>query len=73
MPFSPEAKKALEYSLREALGLGDDSIRAEHVLLGAVRAKEPALEDVLRRRGRTADEVRAAVLSALREPGWGAA
>jgi ATP-dependent Clp protease ATP-binding subunit ClpA len=73
MPFSPEAKKALEGSLREALALGDNSIRAEHVLLGAVLSGEPALEDALRRRGRTGDEIRAALLAAMREPGRGAA
>ncbi len=69
VPFTPEAKRALELALREALRLGHRHIGAEHVLLGAVRVREPALEAALRRRGRTADEVRAAVLAAMREPG----
>jgi ATP-dependent Clp protease ATP-binding subunit ClpA len=34
LPFSPQAKKALEQSLREALRLGDKKITGEHVLLG---------------------------------------
>jgi hypothetical protein len=67
------AKKALELSLREALQLGDNAIRAEHVLLGALRADDPAVDATLRRRGRTTAEVRAALLTAMREPGRGAA
>jgi ATP-dependent Clp protease ATP-binding subunit ClpA len=69
MPFTPDAKKALELSLREALRLGDTHIGAEHVLLGTTRVREPALHAALRRRGRTADEVRGALLAAMREPG----
>ena len=67
-PFSPAAKKALELSLREALQLGHGYIGAEHVVLGALRADDPALRAVLRRRGRSPEEVRAAVLAALAEP-----
>lgn len=36
VPFAPEAKQALERSLREALALRDRHIGAEHVLLGVV-------------------------------------
>jgi ATP-dependent Clp protease ATP-binding subunit ClpA len=67
-PFSPAAKKALELSLREALRLGHNSIGAEHVVLGALRADDPALHAVLRRCGRSPEEVRAAVLAALEGP-----
>ena len=35
--FTPQAKKALELGLREALALGDDYIGTEHVLLGVLR------------------------------------
>jgi ATP-dependent Clp protease ATP-binding subunit ClpA len=69
IPFTADAKKALELSLREAIRLGDKHIGAEHVLLGTTRVREPALHAALRRRGRTADEVRGALLAALREPG----
>jgi ATP-dependent Clp protease ATP-binding subunit ClpA len=40
IPFTPRSKKALEYSLREALSLGHNYIGTEHVLLGLVREKE---------------------------------
>jgi ATP-dependent Clp protease ATP-binding subunit ClpC len=36
IPFTRRAKKVLELSLREALALGDSSIRAEHILLGVL-------------------------------------
>jgi ATP-dependent Clp protease ATP-binding subunit ClpC len=37
LPFTPEAKQALEGALREALSLGNEQIRSEHVLLGTIR------------------------------------
>ena len=37
IPFMPEAKKALELALREAIAAGDREIGAEHVLLGLMR------------------------------------
>ena len=37
IPFSPDAKKALELALREALRLGDRHIGTEHLLLGLLR------------------------------------
>ncbi|WP_159795931.1 Clp protease N-terminal domain-containing protein [Puerhibacterium puerhi] len=40
-PFTGDAKKALELSLREAIRLGDRSIDAPHVLLGVLRADSP--------------------------------
>jgi ATP-dependent Clp protease ATP-binding subunit ClpA len=69
LPFSPEAKKALELSLREAVRRGDRHIGAEHVLLGTTRVREPALHAALRRRGRTVDELRASLLAAMDDPG----
>jgi ATP-dependent Clp protease ATP-binding subunit ClpA len=39
-PFTPRAKKVLEYSLREALQLGHHYIGTEHVLLGLLREGE---------------------------------
>ncbi len=38
MPFTPNAKKALELSLREALNLSDNLIAPAHILLGLLRA-----------------------------------
>jgi ATP-dependent Clp protease ATP-binding subunit ClpA len=37
MPFSPQAKKVLELSLREAIALGDRHLGPEHLLLALAR------------------------------------
>ena len=37
IPFSPQSKKALELSLREANQLGHNYIGTEHILLGLIR------------------------------------
>lgn len=39
LPFSPQAKKALEQSLYEALRLRDNRISGEHILLGLLRVE----------------------------------
>ncbi len=65
VPFSPQAKKSLELSLREALHLGHNYIGTEHLLLGILRganAKESRIEDVL---GTGVDGIRARVLEAV--------
>jgi ATP-dependent Clp protease ATP-binding subunit ClpA len=41
-PFTSDAKKALELSLREAIRLGDRHIDGAHLLLGILRAECPA-------------------------------
>jgi ATP-dependent Clp protease ATP-binding subunit ClpA len=41
MPFTAEAKHALERSVRAAVARGDRAIGAEHVLLGVLDAMEP--------------------------------
>jgi ATP-dependent Clp protease ATP-binding subunit ClpC len=40
IPFTPEAKKVMELSLREALQFGDNFISTEHILLGLLRQGE---------------------------------
>jgi ATP-dependent Clp protease ATP-binding subunit ClpA len=40
IPFSPQAKKALELSLRQALALGHNYIGTEHLFLGVEREAE---------------------------------
>jgi ATP-dependent Clp protease ATP-binding subunit ClpC len=47
VPFSPQSKKALELSLREALRLGHNYIGTEHILLGLLRGSAGELSDVL--------------------------
>ncbi|MEI7055480.1 Clp protease N-terminal domain-containing protein [Nocardioides sp. CCNWLW239] len=39
IPFTKDAKKTLELSLREAIRLGDRSIGTEHILLGLLRTE----------------------------------
>ncbi len=52
--WSPEAKKVLEYALREALALGHNYIGTEHILLGIV--KEPNITDEILLADKTRDE-----------------
>jgi ATP-dependent Clp protease ATP-binding subunit ClpA len=52
VPFAPEAKKALELSLREALRLGDKHIGSEHIALALLRLGEGSgASQMLRARG----------------------
>ncbi len=60
VPFSPQAKKALELSLREALRLGHNYIGTEHLLLGALLVVEDD-GDVSELLGVDADAVRTRV------------
>ena len=64
IPFSPHAKKALELALRESIRFGHGHIGTEHELLGLIRTDDGAAA-ILRARGVTADEARAAVLEEL--------
>jgi ATP-dependent Clp protease ATP-binding subunit ClpC len=47
IPFTPQAKKALELSLRESMQLGDDYIGTEHLLLGLAREEHGVASQVL--------------------------
>lgn len=47
IPFTKDAKKALELSLREALARKDDTIGTEHILLGVLRAANGVTREVL--------------------------
>jgi ATP-dependent Clp protease ATP-binding subunit ClpC len=47
IPFTSRAKKALELSLREALGIGHNYIGTEHLLLGLVRVDGLATQIVV--------------------------
>jgi ATP-dependent Clp protease ATP-binding subunit ClpA len=63
-PFSPEAKKALELALREAIALGDGHIGSEHILLGVMRDPHEPVAGLLWRHDQTPETVRAAVMAA---------
>jgi ATP-dependent Clp protease ATP-binding subunit ClpC len=65
IPFTPQAKKVLELSLREAKGLGHDYIGTEHILLGVIREAEGVAAQVLQKLGAHLDAVRKAVLDIL--------
>ena len=66
IPFTPRAKKVLELSLREAVGLGHNYIGTEHVVLGLVREGEGVAAQVLQAQGVSGEQLRAAILAELR-------
>ncbi|WP_051751413.1 Clp protease N-terminal domain-containing protein [Streptosporangium amethystogenes] len=69
IPFTPHAKKVLELSLREALGLHHTYIGTEHILLGLIRESEGVAARVLAGRGASLDAVRAQVITLLGQRG----
>ncbi len=66
IPFTPEAKQALELSLREALALGHNHIGTEHVLLGVIRVEAGVATQILVYLGVDTDGVRDEVTRELR-------
>jgi ATP-dependent Clp protease ATP-binding subunit ClpC len=70
-PFTPRAKKVLELSLREALGLGHNYIGTEHMLLGLVREGEGVASQVLVDSGVDLTRVRQKVVELLSAAGEG--
>jgi hypothetical protein len=62
IPFTPRAKKVLELSLREALALNDETIRAEHILLGILTEGSGAAVRALEASGVDLDVMRDRVL-----------
>lgn len=68
IPFTPEAKKALELALRESLSLGHRDITPGHVLLGLAHDREGVAMQVLASLGADQAAIRAAVTPLLPEP-----
>jgi prophage maintenance system killer protein len=64
IPFTPQAKKVLELSLREALSLGHLYIGTEHLLLGLLRVERGIGARVLTGLGAGYDKVRERVAEA---------
>jgi ATP-dependent Clp protease ATP-binding subunit ClpC len=62
IPFTPRAKKVLEFSLRESLQLGHDYIGTEHILLGLIREGNGLAARILVRLGADLAGVREQVL-----------
>jgi ATP-dependent Clp protease ATP-binding subunit ClpC len=65
IPFTPRAKKVLEFALREALQLGHNYIGTEHILLGLVREGEGIAAQVLQKLGADLARVREIVVELL--------
>jgi ATP-dependent Clp protease ATP-binding subunit ClpC len=65
IPFTPRAKRALEFSLREALALGHNYINTEHILLGLVREIDGVARRILLDFDVDEARIHAAVMSAL--------
>jgi ATP-dependent Clp protease ATP-binding subunit ClpA len=66
IPFTPEAKKLLQLSLREAMQLGHNYIGTEHILLGLLRDGDNAAVQALVRLGIDLSQVRQAVIGRVR-------
>ena len=65
IPFTPRARKVLEYSLREALQLGHNYIGTEHMLLGLLREGEGVAAQVLIKLGADLNRTRQTVIQML--------
>jgi len=65
IPFTPRAKKILEYSLRESLQLGHNYIGTEHILLGLIREGEGVAAQVLMKLGVDFDSTTLTVVELL--------
>jgi Clp amino terminal domain, pathogenicity island component len=62
IPFTPRAKKVLELSLREAVGLGDNYIGLEHLALALLRIHDGVVPKLLANLDVSPDTLRGALL-----------
>ncbi|MFA6030020.1 MAG: ATP-dependent Clp protease ATP-binding subunit [Elusimicrobiota bacterium] len=69
IPFTPRAKKVLEYAVEEAQHMGHSYVGTEHLLLGLIREEEGVAARVLENLGLRLDVVREEVLNLLGEGG----
>ncbi len=65
IPFTPRAKKVLEFSVEESQMLGTEHIGTEHILLGLIREEEGMAGKILANLGLNLDAVRETVLNFL--------
>ncbi|HWF52727.1 MAG TPA: Clp protease N-terminal domain-containing protein [Solirubrobacteraceae bacterium] len=68
IPFTPRAKKVLEWSLRESLSLGHNYIGSEHILLGIARENTGVASRILLDFGVDAEKIRHEVARLLADP-----
>ena len=57
-PYSSFSKRVIEYAMREASALNDDTVEPTHILLGVMQLGDDTVAHVLRKRAVTADRVR---------------
>ncbi len=65
IPFTPQAKKVLQLSLRESEQLGHDYIGTEHILLGLLRQGDGVAAQVLVKVGADLNRVRQQVIQLI--------
>jgi tetratricopeptide (TPR) repeat protein len=65
IPFTPRAKKVIEFSLRETLELGHHHIDTEHILLGLIREGDGIAAQVLIKFGANPNRIRQQVIQLL--------
>ena len=65
LPFTPSAKRVLEFAHEEASNLGHDYIGTEHLLLGLLREQEGIAVRVLLNMGVKLDEIREEIMDIL--------
>jgi ATP-dependent Clp protease ATP-binding subunit ClpC len=65
LPFTPRAKKVLEFAMEEARALDHNYVGTEHILLGLLREQEGLAAQVLMNLHLKLDEVRGEVLEFL--------
>ncbi len=63
VPFTPDAKRVLEFAMEEAGNLGHDYIGDEHLILGLIKV-EP-IASIVRSAGIESEDLRAAILEFL--------
>jgi ATP-dependent Clp protease ATP-binding subunit ClpA len=69
LPLTPRARKAMDFSWREARSLGTREIKSGHILLGLVRENEGVAASILLDFGADAEKVRDAVIRAISSSG----
>jgi ATP-dependent Clp protease ATP-binding subunit ClpC len=68
IPFTPKAKKVLEFAVEEARLMGHNYIGTEHLLLGLIREKDGLAAKILSNLGIKLQQTREQTLNLLREP-----
>ena len=69
IPFTPQAKKVLELSLREALSLGHNHVGTEHILIGVARVNDDVGARILLDFHADAEKIRDEVIRLMSGPG----